>query len=142
MLSGLPPSCGVGGGGEFLRMPKQKMKLTTWGEVFKSSNPDSVALEITVTKRFVFLSLLPAMAREWTWTSAQGINGQNFTKCCWRMNIKQKVKELKSTVSDQMLIFQFYDRFFITCQASLVLTSAPVFQFLRERRSLISIGNN
>lgn len=30
----------------FSEMPKQKMRLTMWGEVFKSSNPDSTALEI------------------------------------------------------------------------------------------------
>ena len=82
------------------------------------------------------------MAREWTWTIAQGINVQNFTRCCWRMNIKQEVEELKSMVSDQVLIFQSYYRFFITCRASLVLTSAPVFQFLRERRNIIAISNN
>ncbi|KAM9675113.1 uncharacterized protein ACBT57_006144 isoform 1-T2 [Dama dama] len=36
------------------------------------------------------------MARGWTWTFAQGINSQNLTKYCWRMNIKQEVEELKS----------------------------------------------
>lgn len=82
------------------------------------------------------------MAREWTWTIAQGINVQNFTGCFWRMNIKQEVEELKSMVSDQVLIFQSYYRFFIICRASLVLTSAPVFQFLRERRNVIAISNN
>ncbi|XP_043333732.1 uncharacterized protein LOC122447287 [Cervus canadensis] len=40
-----------------------------------------------------------AMARGWTWTFAQGINSQNLTKYCWRMNIKQEVEELKSVWS-------------------------------------------
>ncbi|KAI4565119.1 hypothetical protein MJT46_009462 [Ovis ammon polii x Ovis aries] len=58
---------------------------------------------------------LSAMAREWTWTSAQGINVQNFTKCCWRMNIKQEVKELKSTLPDSQIVVAMGDPF--SCQA-------------------------
>lgn len=126
-VSGFTSPVGLGAG-EFLRMPKQKMKLTTWGEVFKSSNPDSVALEITVAQKICLLIFTTSYGQRVDMDPVHRESmGRNFANVVggWISAESQRVEEHGKW--PKCWFFQFYDRFFITCQASLVLTSTPVF---------------